>query len=381
MTEPQPLILITLKNGEYDFLLPNDKKELRIPKNATITLSCPGKGNHLQNFKTSSIEATCVDGKKFLVNQTIYHFTFFACDKMPKETVRRINDQDRNQCRYQSYEIGFLHQNDHFVQLFEICRNDKTYRTHYVKSNINRDVLGYQSGYPRPFWKYGEHYDPYNMSEIYKIDSQMRSLKLQLGSADLAKRYVKTGKQYLNRGHLAAKADFVYGSQQSASFWLLNSAPQWSSFNSGNWLSVENAARKYARENKIDIEVYTGVHGTTNLIDVNGNKQDIYLYAHENGARAIPVPRFFWKVLHDRTSGSGLAFVGLNEPYAQNVTNDMYLCPDISNEELDYWIGWDPLNIEKGVSYLCMVQELSRVVPDVPKFGVEIKKFIPDLDY
>lgn len=50
--------------------------------------------------------------------------------------------------------------------------------------------------------------------------------------------YVTTT-QFLARGHLAAKSDFVYATGQRASFYFINAAPQWQPFNAGNWNWLE----------------------------------------------------------------------------------------------------------------------------------------------
>lgn len=48
-----------------------------------------------------------------------------------------------------------------------------------------------------------------------------------------------TSTQFLARGHLAAKSDFVFATGQRASFYFINAAPQWQPFNAGNWMWLE----------------------------------------------------------------------------------------------------------------------------------------------
>lgn len=55
---------------------------------------------------------------------------------------------------------------------------------------------------------------------------------------ELADKYV-TSQQYLARGHLAAKTDFIYATGQRATFYFINAAPQWQPFNNGNWNWLE----------------------------------------------------------------------------------------------------------------------------------------------
>jgi DNA/RNA non-specific endonuclease len=66
-----------------------------------------------------------------------------------------------------------------------------------------------------------------------------------LGSSTLGSNYIKDIDYYLARGHLAARSDFVYSTHQRATFWFINTAPQWQTFNSGNWKVLEDNLREY----------------------------------------------------------------------------------------------------------------------------------------
>jgi DNA/RNA endonuclease G (NUC1) len=98
---------------------------------------------------------------------------------------------------------------------------------------------------------------------------------------------------------LAANADFIYGSQQRATFWFLNVAPQWQSFNGANWAQLEDSARDYAAGSGNDVIVYTGTHGVTTLDDVNGNPAEIYVGFDSNGNGVLRVPEFYWKIVYE----------------------------------------------------------------------------------
>ena len=51
---------------------------------------------------------------------------------------------------------------------------------------------------------------------------------------------------YLARGHLSPDADFVWDALQNATYYFINAAPQFQSFNNGNWKALEGAVRDYA---------------------------------------------------------------------------------------------------------------------------------------
>ena len=78
------------------------------------------------------------------------------------------------------------------------------------------------------------------------------------------------------------------------------SAPQWEPFNGDNWLYIENNARDFVEANNFDAVIYTGTNGICRLENVNGGYVDIYLYA-EDGAKQLPVPKFYWKEEEDST--------------------------------------------------------------------------------
>ena len=65
-----------------------------------------------------------------------------------------------------------------------------------------------------------------------------------------------SGTNYFAKGHLSPDAAFVYDAEQDATYYFMNVAPQFQSFNNGNWKSLEMATRKYAEEEaKGDVKV------------------------------------------------------------------------------------------------------------------------------
>ena len=52
-----------------------------------------------------------------------------------------------------------------------------------------------------------------------------------------------SGTNYFAKGHLSPDAGFVYNVQQDATYYFVNVAPQFQSFNNGNWKSLEYAVR------------------------------------------------------------------------------------------------------------------------------------------
>ena len=51
---------------------------------------------------------------------------------------------------------------------------------------------------------------------------------------------------YLCQGHLSPDAAFIYNVEQDATYYFINVAPQFQSFNNGNWKSLEINTRDLA---------------------------------------------------------------------------------------------------------------------------------------
>lgn len=217
----------------------------------------------------------------------------------------------------------------------------------------------------RPFFEAGNFYPGIDINYLYKFETQIETLTGILKSRELANERLRKSVQFLARGHMAAKADFVYGSQQRATFWYLNTAPQWQSFNGGNWNLLESSVRYFVSRRRLDLDVYTGAYGQMTMEDIYGEQQPVYLHVE---SEVVSAPKFYWKVIYDPLSKLGTAFVGLNDPFIKSITSDIYICEDIS--EKIRWLNWNPHNITAGISYACTVDDLREAVPAVPKFDV-----------
>merc|ERR1711915_386536 len=76
---------------------------------------------------------------------------------------------------------------------------------------------------------------------------------------------------YFAKGHLSPDAAFVYNVQQDATYYFVNVAPQFQSFNNGNWKALEYNTRDLATKLARDILVMTGTHGILSYPDKNNN--------------------------------------------------------------------------------------------------------------
>ncbi|XP_066591047.1 uncharacterized protein [Prorops nasuta] len=365
LPEKQPLIL---SPQDKNVIYPDQSYAIFMKSGEEIQLACPGYGNYFENIgpRQQEVLVTCVGGKSFRSNHKVYTFTDLHCKEAPKHIARRTPEKCLT--RHSFYEVGF-DLNDKFLRTLEICRDERTLTTYYSKNIISKDIKFFQHSFPRPtHWQQGPFYPNVNMQSAYYYENQIASFSRILNSENLARKYFnKHYDYYLARGHLTAKADYVFGAMQRTTFWYLNSAPQWQCFNAGNWNSIESSVRDFIIKRGLKVEVYTGVHGQMTLPDINGVRQKMFLHA-DNKKKAIVVPKFYWKIIYYPEKELGIALIGLNNPFEKLSNEETYICPDISSKI--NWVSWHPENVTLGVSYACKVNDLQAVVPTVPHLRI-----------
>ncbi|XP_008546399.1 uncharacterized protein LOC103570437 [Microplitis demolitor] len=375
--KPQPLILT--RNNSTSFLYPQRKDQLDVFTMDKIILACPGKNNYLKGIDNttskSSIELTCIH-KKYFFNFSEFNFKNISCNYFPNHVARKTESNCYNNNTH--IEIGFLitdvNNNDEFLRTFELCFNDTRHWTYFTHYKLTNKIGNFQSGFPRPRqWTSSNFSSNYNLEKLYKVSTQVASFELLLGSKKLASKFVAVNStRFLSKGHMVAKGDFVYGNEQRSTFWYLNAAPQWQSFNGGNWNILEKNIRTFASKRGLNLEIYTGVHDQMKIVieEVDKNEVPVFLFVNET-ARVLEVPRFYWKIIYQPEIRKGTAFVGLNDPYRKSVTQDMFICRDVSEDMDIKWLKWNKKSLTKGISYVCDVNELRKVVASIPEFPIE----------
>ncbi|CAH0391295.1 unnamed protein product [Bemisia tabaci] len=244
-----------------------------------------------------------------------------------------------------------------FIKLIEICYDLERHRAVYASHELDERIRGRQHSVPRINFKTDifdeEHID---VNALYTRKGQLARLTALLGSADLANEYIRRDDHFLARGHFSPKADFVHAAEQLATFYYVNVAPQWQTFNGGNWVKLEDALRDLIVKRPGKLHVYTGTHGVIALKDINDNEVEIYL-GEKDGRPIVPVPKYYWKVFYRPERREGVAVVGLNNPYREVAEGDI-LCEDVCRAY--EWLDWDTKNQDKGVMYCCALGEFQR---------------------
>jgi hypothetical protein len=371
LPEPQPLLLIP--EGSLDgrgFYLPEDANgRVTLATKETMLLACPGNQKDFRNTNLGlrPAFATCYSGNTFFVGPYYYDFSNFACRSYPFSTARYSGGI----CYYGTkrlIEVGFEVESD-FYKLLDVCFDDFLFTTLYVKAIIVSGIAGFQRRFQRQNFIQDIFYRGISVDSLYTRNTQRQTISRLLGSTQLGDWYIRdTSGYYLTRGHLAAKSDFVYGSQQRATFRYINVSPQWQTFNAGNWEALESSVRTYADRMRLDLVVYTGTYGVATLPNVNGIETELYLYVEVNNNKAIPVPKLFWKAVYDPKSQAGVVFVGINNPYVSDLQGDYLICTDVCSEIS--WVNWNPNDITAGYSYCCEVDDFRSTVKFLPQFPV-----------
>lgn len=369
LSDPQPLVLRPEGGQRNDaFFLPTSGDTIPLSESQIVQVACPNGNVIVSGTSTGSVtgQATCTNGLFSIAGKNV-PFSSITCSIIPYHTARFTG----NTClsNFREAEIGFLI-NSRFIQIMTACFDQSRQHTPYTEFPLTKTIGGYQSGFPRPGWFQGSGFFSVGSTSVDTLYTQARqriTINNLLGLPESSTQYIGSGDFYLARGHLVAKADFLYGSQQRATFYFVNAAPQWQIFNGQNWNYLEQDVRSYASRNALDLTVYTGTYGVTTLPHATTG-QDVELYLFVDGAnRGIPVPRLFWKILYEPISRAGIVFVGVNNPYVLNPARDV-ICTNVCNQV--NWLSWKATNATLGYGYCCSVADFRNTVTSFPNIDV-----------
>ncbi|KAJ8913414.1 hypothetical protein NQ315_017157 [Exocentrus adspersus] len=374
--EPQPLIV----DLSLNIIEPQGKDEVAFSANETFLLSCPNShlivesGNTKRNL-TENETATCVSGKQFRVQNTTTIFANITCLQYPYHVARLTNQT----CEHgnQEIEVGFFILQT-YVRHVSICFDKKQHASLYSYFRLTPTIQGRQSGFPRPSWingnfySFGSNSSNTDANSLLILANQIATISKLIGyNSTTSNPYVNnTADLYLARGHLTAKADFVYGSQQRLTFHMVNAMPQWQTFNGINWAYLEADVRNLAINYNLTLQVYTGTYGVMSLPHVVTNQSvKIYLYNDNSGNQEFPVPLLYWKFVYEPVQQAGIVLVGVNNPYIVNVS-DAIICTDVY-DTINWTTTFSRNDILNGYMYGCDPDELRKTITYIPKVTVK----------
>jgi hypothetical protein len=161
----------------------------------------------------------------------------------------------------------------------------------------------------RPRFHQSDFFPGRTVDNLYVRNAQRRAVATILNDQPSADRFIEPEPSdiFMARGHIAAMTDFILATEQQATFLFINTAPQWQTFNSLNWVSVEISSRRLAADRNINLDVYTGTFGITRLWNSAGSRRQIFL---DWPAGRIPAPMIYYKILVNNADRSGVVLIG-----------------------------------------------------------------------
>jgi hypothetical protein len=89
-----------------------------------------------------------------------------------------------------------------------------------------------------------------SVNTLYTQAEQTKTIAGIVGSDALAGQYIVPNTEYyLSRGHMAPDGDFIDAASQDASYYFMNAAPQFQTFNNGNWKYNINLCFNFSADN------------------------------------------------------------------------------------------------------------------------------------
>jgi DNA/RNA endonuclease G (NUC1) len=272
-----------------------------------------------------------ITGRKFNISGTPTNIASINCNKTPQNEVKAGGQCHNN---HNQYNIGFQLMNGDFIELIEVCFDSYLYTTLYTKFTV---VSGVDVE-----CQIGERHNYFKIDCFNGISPSIKAAYKTKFQSDIAKR------EALDRGHLAACADFTYYSQRLATFYYINVVPQWSSFNRGNWKTLEGRIRNYAREANTNLVVYAG---SCNVAKEVNTDTDMYLANNTSGGQVVPVPEYLFRIVHNQNTKRSLVFVGINSVHTHTDISQHITREGNCNETESFFTNFNRKDITKGYIY------------------------------
>ncbi|XP_076252962.1 salivary endonuclease-like [Rhynchophorus ferrugineus] len=355
--------IVVLKDKSTYLYPDNNQNSLIFSPGQSLNFICPGSEVLAGSDRYRDIvTATCVKNSEFQINRKHVHWRDVSCSKVPSTIAIRTQETCEDNGIKVKIGVGVT---GRFMQTYSICFNTQTQEALYSHIKIPQSINKRSQYTPRPNWMEGSHiFNFRSVDSYYKRNNQRSTINNLLGLPRDSTNYIQNNDYFLSRGHLTAKSDTFYPSQQNQTFYLVNAAPQWQIINKNNWSKIESSTRDYAESRKVDLLQWTGTYGI--LAPKNSKNQPTPLHLYDQNRRKyLPVPKVFWKVVYEPSSKKGVAIIGLNDPYASSYA---IFCTDISNQVS--WIRFDRRNSFKGLIYVCEVNDFRRTVTYLPAFQV-----------
>lgn len=201
-----------------------------------VTVACVGTGNKITLTGTQLSPAVCTANNKLQLqsNGLEYSYSQLGCASRNREVLVETGTCANGAGTVITF--GWQAGED-FIPLYESC-HDKVQALNYFTINyiVGRSADADDKNHDRPSFSQGGYYPGLDVNNLYSTATQTATIAEIVGSSALAGQYINQGANlFFSRGHMAPDGDFIDWSSQDASYYFMNVAPQWQTFNGGNW--------------------------------------------------------------------------------------------------------------------------------------------------
>lgn len=200
-----------------------------------VAVGCLGPGNYIRATGMQLAPATCTaTSKLLLVDGQELSYSQLGCLSQNKEILLENGTCANGPGTV--IRIGWQ-AGPEFIPLYDTC-HDKAAAANYFSTHIihGKSAAADDTSNERPSFSQGGYFPGLDVNTAYSQAGQTETIAGIVGSASLAAQYVVSGSQiFLSRGHMAPDGDFIDAGSQDATYYFLNTAPQWQNFNGANW--------------------------------------------------------------------------------------------------------------------------------------------------
>ncbi|KAJ3656589.1 hypothetical protein Zmor_015658 [Zophobas morio] len=371
MTNAATAPLITQAKGQ--FVEPSANGSIHIGFRESMYISCPGGQFTPPGLNPRGQFMNCMEGTTITIGASAtLDFANFTCTDRARPYVEVTIDTEI-QCENGTFGLragytvsdlnGFV---TVYTACFRLCDTPL-----YIKSKVNKWARSGQNypEAPRYVFDFGifcgnalERYDNY--------EARFEEMGLQDYINDV---------HYLTKGQLAPHDDFLYVLQRDATYSLVNVAPQWNTFDEGNWRSLENGILNLLQSQDIEgATILTGILKIATLTNSTGDEIELRI------ATTATVPRWFWKIIYFPELHFGAVFFGYNNPYVNKFLVDAEFLREICSTDIfgtlqSSWMLNDIDNTDPflGYTYACPLNTVQIIDPLI---GEIVTNFLGELN-
>ncbi|XP_039493026.1 uncharacterized protein LOC120452727 [Drosophila santomea] len=238
-----------------------------------------------------------------------------TCPTAPAAMTTPVQDRS---CPATMFRVGYNVGNNQFLELYRACFDTRAVRAIFVQHRI----YGKPFYITRPCVQFSSDGVISGADEAsYTVRNVHGTFRRLFGNNQ---NYIPNNRDVIiNRGHLAASADFFFGDQLCATFKYVNAVPQFKSINDGNWETIERFVRNSVTGNNF-VNVRTGARGVLSLPASRGSR-NVFLSGNKN-----PVPLWMYKIVRNANNQPLVAFLTLNNIYARQRPTAPNFCQPVN---------------------------------------------------